>query len=194
MAGGSSRAGGRSFGGDGQRSRLMFQVAAISGQTGHLPTPNVGRSGRLPNRARPRSDASRPPGRIFVSAVYRRAQRQLPEPLGIPDLAKLPVIHQPIDDAIAARDRVRPRQGMTACFDGPRRSIGPAKPAWNSFLSLDDAGALEVVRQRLGSPVTETEQIANAVLPGSGGHGRRWGRKLTWRGPRARSPVPARCR
>jgi hypothetical protein len=48
-------------------------------------------------------------------------------------------------------------------------------------------------RRRMGRPVTETEQIANAALPRSGGHERRWGRKLTWRCPQARSPVPAEC-
>jgi hypothetical protein len=44
---------------------------------------------------------------------------------------------------------------MTACFNRPRWSIGLAKPAGNSFLGLDDAGALEVLRRRLGNPVTE---------------------------------------
>jgi hypothetical protein len=47
----SSRAGGQLFDGDGQGARPAFEMAAISGQTGHWPTPYAGRSRRLPNRA-----------------------------------------------------------------------------------------------------------------------------------------------
>jgi hypothetical protein len=114
-------------------------MAAIPGQTGHPLDAERGEVQTIAETCRPRSDASRPPRRKFVAVVYRRAQ-----PCGIGDLVKLLAIHQPIGDAIADHDRVRALQRMP-CYNETRRSIGLAKPARNSFLSLDDAGALEVL-------------------------------------------------
>ena len=51
------------------------------------------------------------------------------ELLPVEDFAKLLLIHQPIYDAIAARDPQRARKAMTAHFNALRRSIGVSKRA-----------------------------------------------------------------